>query len=289
MVTKMLALDFDGVISDSAAEAFVVASRSHLQMRPDSSLARHLARLADSAREPDPSRIRADSLFGDFVRLMPLGNRAEDYEVVLAALECGIELPDQAAYDAFYATHDPGFLADYHRCFYAERSSFAERDPEVWESLMQPYGAFVDLLRRHARPRSALAPAYPRCGPKPAYPRDAGQVELAIATAKDRASVLRLLHCYGIADLFDGDRLLDKEMGRSKRAHLELLQRRWGGSFEQITFVDDKVNHLDAVADLGLRCVLAAWGYNGAREHELARERGYRVCELAGAERVLLS
>ncbi|MBW2273836.1 MAG: HAD family hydrolase [Deltaproteobacteria bacterium] len=260
----MLALDFDGVISDSALEAFVVAARSHLRMRSGSLVAARLGALVDGPGAPDPRRIRADPLFQDFVELMPLGNRAEDYEVILAALESGVDLPDQAAYDAFYATHAPDFLADYHRCFYAERSTFAEKEPRVWESLMQPYAEIVDLLRGHA-----------------------GRVELAIATAKDRASVLRLLHCYGLADLFAGDRLLDKEMGRSKRAHLERLQQRWGGDFEQITFVDDKVNHLDAVADLGLRCVLAAWGYNGRREHELARERGYQVCELARAERVL--
>jgi phosphoglycolate phosphatase-like HAD superfamily hydrolase len=263
-VEKMLALDFDGVISDSALEAFVVAARTHTRMRSGSTMSSRLEALVEGAGAPDPQRIRADPLYRGFVELMPLGNRAEDYEVILAALEAGIDLCDQAAYDTFYASHAPDFLADYHRCFYAERSAFAQRQPELWESLMQPYGALVDLLRRYA-----------------------GRVELAIATAKDRASVLRLLHCYGIADLFAGDRLLDKELGRSKRAHLELLQRRWGGDFERITFVDDKVNHLDAVADLGLCCVLAAWGYNGVREHALARERGYGVCELARAERVL--
>jgi hypothetical protein len=51
-----------------------------------------------------------------------------------------------------------------------------------------------------------------------------------------------------------------------------------------MTFVDDKVNHLDAVAPLGVRCALSAWGYNGPREHELARARGYRVCSLADVE-----
>ncbi len=260
----MLALDFDGVISDSAAESFVVALRSHLRMRPTSPLAGRLEAHADPAGAPDARRIRADPLFEAFVGPMPLGNRAEAYEVILAALEAGSELPDQAAYDAFYRTHAADFLADYHRCFYEERRAFAEREPEVWVSLMQPYQAFVDLLRRCA-----------------------GRVELAIATAKDRSSVLGLLRHYGIADLFPDQRILDKEMGRSKRAHLEQLQQRWGGPFEQIAFVDDKVNHLDGVAPLGLRCVLAAWGYNGLREHELARARGYAVCELAGAERLL--
>ena len=260
----MLALDFDGVISDSAAEAFVVSLRSHARMREASPLADRLQRLDGPGGAPDSERIRAEPLYRAFVDLMPLGNRAEDYEVILAALEEGVDLPDQAAYDAFYQTHAPDFLADYHRCFYEERAAFARSEPRIWESLMQPYEAFVALLRRRA-----------------------GDVALAIATAKDRSSVRQLLRCYGVEDLFDEDRLLDKEAGRSKRAHLVALQQRWGGPFDRISFVDDKVNHLDGVAPLGVACVLAAWGYNGAREHELARARGYEVCELEEAERLL--
>ena len=52
----------------------------------------------------------------------------------------------------------------------------------------------------------------------------------------------------------------------------------------EITFVDDKVNHLDAVAPLGVRCALAAWGYNGPREHRLARSHGHLLCTLDDVE-----
>jgi phosphoglycolate phosphatase-like HAD superfamily hydrolase len=57
-----------------------------------------------------------------------------------------------------------------------------------------------------------------------------------------------------------------------------------GLDFAEITFVDDKVNHLDAVAPLGVRCALAAWGYNGPREHRLAQGRGHLVCHLEDLE-----
>jgi hypothetical protein len=56
-----------------------------------------------------------------------------------------------------------------------------------------------------------------------------------------------------------------------------------------MTFVDDKVNHLDAVAALGVRCGLASWGYNGEREVALARARGYLVLGLEDAEAQLFS
>lgn len=117
--------------------------------------------------------------------------------------------------------------------------------------------------------------------------RRGSSVALAIATAKDRASVRLLLEDHGLAGLFPDERLMDKETGRSKAAHLRHLQAALGIPFPEITFVDDKVNHLDAVATLGVRCVLAAWGYNGSREHELARRRGYAVCSLDSAAGLL--
>ena len=63
-------------------------------------------------------------------------------------------------------------------------------------------------------------------------------------------------------------------------------EKRWSGTGWTGTaiFVDDKVNHLDAVAPLGVRCALAAWGYNGPREHLLAGEREYLVCRLEDVE-----
>ena len=117
--------------------------------------------------------------------------------------------------------------------------------------------------------------------------RRAGDVVLALATAKDRRSVEILLQSYEVADLFPEHLVLDKEAGVTKRAHLETLRRRTGCDFGDITFVDDKVNHLDDVDSLGVRCVLAAWGYNAQREHEQARARGHLVCTLETAESLL--
>jgi hypothetical protein len=41
------------------------------------------------------------------------------------------------------------------------------------------------------------------------------------------------------------------------------------------------------VAPLGVRCALAAWGYNGERELRHARARGYLVCTLDDVDRQL--
>lgn len=242
---KLLSLDFDGVLSDSAREAFAVARRSYAALRPESAL-----HSADEA-----------SLWRAFLELMPLGNRAEDYGVTLSAIDAGVALEDQAAYDAFYAAQDPVWLRAFHERFYVERKALSEADPAGWRALLGPYPALLEILRRRA-----------------------GSCRYAIATAKDRRSVAILLADYGVADLFDPALVLDKEAGVTKVAHHERLAARTGLDYASMTFVDDKVNHLDAVGALGVRCALAAWGYNGPREHRLARAHGHLVCSLEDVE-----
>lgn len=244
----LLALDFDGVIADSARESFAVSLATLLEQCPGSAL-------ADADRREVERR---------FVQAMPLGNRAEDYGAVLRAIEAGAPLAEQADYDRARAVLDPQWLVAYHERFYRVRRRMAEEDPAGWRALMPPYARLLDLLRRRA-----------------------GEVPYAIATAKDAASVADLLADYGVADLFPAERVIDKEAGASKTAHLRRLAERCSVALASITFVDDKVNHLDDVAPLGVRPVLAAWGYNGPREHRLAARRGYVVCGLDEAERLL--
>lgn len=245
---RVLALDFDGVISDSARESFAVALRT-------------LGRLGG---RPGPEREQDADLYAAFLEIMPLGNRAEDYAVALRAIEQGRRLPDQAAYDVFKAEIPDADLRAFHEAFYRVREAWARADPEGWLGLMRPYPGIAALLRRHA-----------------------GDAWLAIATSKDRASVRRLLVSYGIADLFPEAHVLDKESGPRKRAHLSALIRSRAVPPDQVTFVDDKVNHLDDVAPLGVRCVLAAWGYNGDRERREAERAGHRVCGLDEVEAAL--
>jgi phosphoglycolate phosphatase-like HAD superfamily hydrolase len=245
---KVLALDFDGVLCDSAREAYRVAVETYAGEPPG---------------PPLPAGAAADAaLYAGFLEAMPLGNRAEDYAVVLAALAGGVALPDQAAYDAFRATLAQGRLRAFHRAFYRVRAAWAERDPAGWLAEMRPYPGLGALLRRRA-----------------------GEARLAIATAKDRASVRRLLASFGLADLFAEDFVLDKEAGEKKRDHVLTLAARAGCPPGAVTFVDDKVNHLEDVAPLGARCVLAAWGYNGPRERRIAEARGFLVCGLDDFER----
>lgn len=245
---KLLVLDFDGVVSDSARESFEVALRTYRALGSESAF-------CDRGLE---------ALYLSFLELMPLGNRSEDFAVALTALERGVGLEDQAGYDRFYASLDPETLRRFHGRFYEERRAFAAAEPDRWHSLLGPYRGVLDLLERRV-----------------------GTCPYAIATAKDRRSVLALLDRYGAASLFARDRILDKETGVSKTAHHRWLSDQTGIAFGDMVFIDDKVNHLDDVAALGVRCILATWGYNGEREQRLAAARGHGVAQLDTLEAML--
>jgi phosphoglycolate phosphatase-like HAD superfamily hydrolase len=249
---RVLVMDFDGVISDSVPESFEIALGAYLDLRPGS----RFSGIGGRDRE---------RLYEGFVDRMPLGNRAEDYGTILTALESRTPTEDQRAYDLFRAGQDPAWLEDYQQRFYEERAAKAESDPDGWLSMMRPYPRFVDILRRRAT-----------------------DAIYAVATAKDGTSVRILLRRYGLAELIPDSLVMDKETGVAKSAHLTRLQERLEVPWGAMTFIDDKVTHLDSVAPLGVRCALAAWGYNGPREHRLAAERGYLVCALDQAERKLL-
>ncbi len=259
----VLVLDFDGVICASQREVFCTGMEAFARLEPSTGIAQRASSVVDLVRR-SPAALDDDPDFRAFQPLVPLGNRAEDFGVGFAAIDRAVDLRDQAAYDAFYETFDPQWLERYHRTFYETRYQLRDRDFDYWLSLHEPYQWLVDLLRhRH------------------------GAMTLAIATAKDARSVRLLLERFGIADLFVDDLVLDKETGVHKTEHLRTLAQRLELPFAAITFVDDKVNHLENVAPLGVRPVLAGWGYNTPREHARAVKLGFEVATRETAERIL--
>lgn len=262
---RALVLDFDGVVIDSAREGLTLSLRTYLELDPGSPLAGEAPALEAALLDPRVG-LESHPRLAAFMALMPLGNRAEDYGVTWAILERNAPVERQTEYDVFYAGTDPGWRRAFHTRFYELRREWSSARRDEWLSLHRPYAHVAELLRRRL-----------------------GEVPYALATAKDRASVRLLLEAFGLAELFPAPMVADKETGVSKVAHLTEIRGRLGCRFEELVFVDDKLNHLESVAHLGVRGVLAAWGYNGERERALARSRGFAVASADDAETVLFS
>ena len=255
MPLPVIALDFDGVIADSARESFDVALVTYSQFYPDS----------DLAAFKDPFHPGRRILFESFLEMMALGNRAEDYALALKLIEQGRSVEDQESYDVIFSEQDPRFLGDFHHRLYENRDRSRNANPEKWCEAVTPFVVFTEILKR-------------RC-------EDA---RWSIVTAKDRSSVKLLLASYGLEEVFKDSLIFDKSLGRDKRVHLQELKGVVSVPHHEITFVDDKLNHLETAALIGAKCVLAAWGYNGDREQEGALRQGFEVASLDTIEGILL-
>jgi len=252
----VVAFDFDGVLCDSSREVFVVAVDTLAVQDPTSALLKDLAPLRDDALAGGDD-FRGRELYRRFADLLPLGNRAEDFGVALLSIEQSRVLDSQDDYNSFYAEVPEAWRELFHHRFYESRARLREADLGRWLALHLPYPELVAALEEHR-----------------------GSIRPAVATAKDARSVHLLLAELGLANSFDPQLILDKETGVEKTVHLRELQRRTGAPFADITFIDDKLNHLETVATLGVRPVLAGWGFNTDREHHAARRLGFEVAQL---------
>lgn len=253
----LVVFDFDGVLSNSFHDSLWMAINTFIVFEGDTAL-------------PLEGKLRSEYVFDferqnpdftqQFYALMPLGNLARDYYVILHIMTHGnpAAIHSQADYDAYKSSLDQERVMAYDAHFYASRAQIQSENPAAWAALIPPFDGVVN----------AVATLSERAG-------------LAIATSKDRPSVLMLLERYGLQQYFRDDRILDKDFAPSKRQHLIRLAEATGTPYDQMHFIDDKVLHLVDVADLGVNACLAQWGFNTAREAQVALDHGCRVLTLA--------
>lgn len=256
-VNSLLVLDCDGVIADSIHDSVRTSVNAYMDMRPGHGLPL-------KAHLETPESVFAfekdhPQMMSRFRALIPMGNRAEEYLVIWSLIDSGFAdgIRNQTAFEKAKSGIPAAERDAYAGRFYGLRLEWQGRDPESWVRLLPPFAGMPAALRSLKN-----------------------RFKLAIATSKDLASVRLLLKDYGVEDCFAPGLILDKEFSYSKRDHLVRLGEVSGVPYDRMHFVDDKLIHLQAVKDLGVRAYLAAWGFNSERERSLAAEEGFTVLGL---------
>lgn len=255
MVSKIIALDFDGVICDSAAECLVSAYQAFASVRGVS-----FAPEADAV----PDRWQ-----DGFYRLRPFTRDGKDYLMVLHLLDIGVSIHTQADFDSesdarmrnLLEIYGAGSARDLDSRFQESRKAIRLRDEEAWMEMNPLY--------------QGVAEALDRC-------RD-GFDSIYVTTFKPTDAAARILRHHRIP-LPEGQILGVDKIGESadKNNHMERVRGMTSVPLEDIHYVDDQVSHLRAALGLGVLCYLATWGYNNDQQAEEARGLGIRL--LAEAE-----
>ena len=252
----IVVFDFDGVICDSIHDSLLTAVNTYLQCVPDNALPVNAPLDSQSVFRFEETHPR---LFQQFSKLMPVGNFAQDYFVVLNLIEnkqAG-SITDQDSFNRYKKNIPDATLIDFQKRFYMIRSEMQQTNPEAWSELLKPFPGIVDSIRSLSR-----------------------RVTCVIATSKDSSSVNILLERYGLSSLFLPDNILDKDFSKTKRSHIIWFHENNGIPFNMMHFIDDKVSHLLSVTDLGVNTYLAVWGFNSEHEHTIAVQHGISLLQL---------
>jgi phosphoglycolate phosphatase-like HAD superfamily hydrolase len=255
----LLIFDFDGVISDSIHDSYLTSLNTYVLMEPESGLP--TAGPVDPPHKIFEFEKAYPGIFESFRRLIPMGNRAEDYFVLWRAIGTGRAdaVRSQSDFDGIAGTLPKAKIDAYAAAFYAYREGLQKKDLNSWMKLIPVFDGIPEAVARLSN-----------------------QFETAIATSKDVLSVRHLLKKYGIIRFFKPEYVLDKDFSYNKRDHLEYFHRLCGIPFRSMHFIDDKVLHLLSVKDLGVKGYLALWGYNTQSERAIAEREGFRLLTIDG-------
>jgi phosphoglycolate phosphatase-like HAD superfamily hydrolase len=260
-IKPLLICDFDGVISDSLHDSYVTSLNTYL-------LAEKTHSLPLTAPLDPPSRVfefekEQPRLFAEFKRLIPMGNRAEDYFVIWRIIDEGAtgDVRKQSDFERIRKEIRGDALEAYGRNFYSSRREQQETSPDEWASLSPVFEGIPEAIRSLS-----------------------ARFDPAIATSKDMRSIAILLKRYGLRPFFKPEFILDKDFSYSKRDHLAHFHEKFGIPYDRMHFIDDKALHLVAAKGLGINGYLALWGYNTPQEQEMALGGGFRLLNLEDFE-----
>ncbi|MDA1143001.1 MAG: HAD hydrolase-like protein [Planctomycetota bacterium] len=249
-MSNLLALDFDGVICDSAGECLYSAFNTYAA-----------ARGLQSAGSV--SDIRRD-WYDTFYQMRPYIRDGKDYFVILYFLEHGIPIESQTQFD------DQSAAVMGEVCSLAEVESTDELEQHFQDS------------RRAIRARDEAAwfdmnPLYDhmRKGLESRGPSFEG---VYITTSKPTDAATQILYHHGIR--IPESQILGKDKvkkTKAKNSQMEAVARAANIELSEILFLDDQVSHLTAAQKIGVQCFAATWGYITGAQVEEAVQAGIQL------------
>lgn len=234
---KILALDFDGVIVDSAWECLFISYNAYFKV---------YKRKERDFFEGEPftfenwenikKRYKKEV---EYYRIMrPYIRGANDYGLIIKLMEEKKIIENQKEFDKYRKSVDFDFEA-FHQEFYKERDRLQELDFKAWFNLEPAYPKIVEGIKQLLERGTKI-----------------------IITTSNRLKSITPSFApeYLGFEIKQGD-ILDKRFGEDKSEQMKHIVKSYNIKFEDICFVDDQVNHLIQTRPLGVKVLLAGWSY----------------------------
>ena len=180
-----------------------------------------------------------------------LAKTGDDFYITLKMMQDNPDIDfGKVTYEKYYSYRESlsAQMKTFADKFYALRKKMQNDDPEKWLSLQGP---FDGILRQLPLIQQSFK-------------------DLVICSTKDRESIRLLLFRHGLEFTIFG-----REDSTHKSEQIKALSEKMETPAEKIIFVDDLVENLKHVTEMGCIGVLADWGYNNPKIWAEAQENNF--------------
>lgn len=237
---NILALDFDGVISDSIKECLVSGFNAYANFNGQPNI--------EHFEELDGEWVAHARQMRNYIR------NGEDFVYIAHALANGVAVDQQKDFDAFLQRHQ-NLREPFFDLMTNQRITYSEARPDLWAALNPLYPGMRDFVAD--------------------YPH---KQNLYIITTKKLIFVHKILKANSIS-LVEKN-LRDTTGGISKQEIIKEILADRAITSDHFYFVDDQVDTLIKIKPTQVNLFFAAWGYNTPAQAELSRKHEIPVLEL---------
>ncbi len=252
---KVLAIDFDGVISDSALKSLFVSHNAYCRhFGPE--VKKNFGRELFTFENWERMKRKYSLEMKKYRQLRSYIELSCDFFVMIKIIEEQIEVHNQEDFRKIRNQMEFDYHF-FHDLFFQEKEKWQKKDFRKWFSLSPVFEDVVSGIKKF------LAE---------------GQ-KVVIATSNLGKAIHPAFHPDYLGFHIDLKDIFDKNYGKNKSDHMKAIAEQYGVNFDDIYFIDDQLSYLEETKLLGISVFLAGWGYCTEEHKSIAREQNITLIE----------
>jgi len=252
---KILAVDFDGVISDSALKSLFVSHNTYCKYF-GLEVKRNFGGKLFTFENWEEMKRQYKKEMDYYHRLRSYIELSGDFFVIIKIVEEQIQIKDQQEFIAYRNQ----LQFDYHffrELFFQEKEKWQKKSFRKWFFLSPVFKEVIKGIQQFLQE---------------------GQ-KVVIATSNRREAIHSAFQPEYIGFKINMEDIFDKNFGQHKAEHMQAIAKKYGAKLEEIYFVDDQLSYLKGTDTLGVQVFLAGWGYCTESQKEEAKKQKITVIE----------
>lgn len=243
---SLLALDFDGVICDSAVECLVNSYNSF-----------NIFKGYTSQKVYNLKEICAGYI-ETFRKFRPLVRVAKEYYALWYLIRMNQPIDPNTSIRKQAKVGEEN-LDRFNSIFYGQRQEWMESNINSWLDYNPLYG-----------------------GIKKALSKISDKENMLIVSSKDKSAIKAILQHNGLS--IDDPKVWSSDSGMDKDEIFRKLGGNYSINLSNITFLDDNLNNLIKAKGMGIAVFFASWGYSMENEKKQVHEMGIPIVALEDFE-----